>query len=104
MSLSKCVGCGYCCIKATCIVGRRIHGDKTPCPELMFEKGRYWCRWVMSQELVSENAGIVAAKALNIDAGCCCGLNTWRHDVKDRCVGPNAQTTVEEILRVIYRG
>ena len=103
--MTKCIGCGYCCTKATCIIGCELHGDKTPCPELMFAKERHWCRWVMSQELVSEDAGVTAAKALDIGAGCCSSLNTWRHEeVKDRCADPRPQLTVEDLFRGLFGG
>jgi len=83
--MAKCVGCGYCCTKAPCLIGKELHGDKIPCPELLFAQGRHWCRWVMAQELIGEGEGVTAAKALDIGAGCCSSLNTWRNEeMRDR--------------------
>jgi len=68
--MKDCVGCGYCCKKATCVIGQMHY--KTPwlgtkCPGLYRAKGRYWCA------LAALNP-----EGLAIGAGCCCPLNTDR--------------------------
>lgn len=73
----KCVGCGYCCIRAMCRFGLDKHGYHKVCPSLFWDGKKYRC------DLVKENyKNIVEAMEINI--GCCSNLNTWRNNVKER--------------------
>jgi len=66
----KCVGCGYCCLKATCGLGL-----DTPegCEFLQWNGSRYICLQALLHHA-----------ELAIGAGCTSSLNTWRKDVKRR--------------------
>ncbi len=80
--MADCVGCGFCCNKAPCAVAVRIYGNITKCPDLKwdFDGNRYICRLMT----LSGNQGFEYRKELYAGEGCCCGLNSWRGDVKDR--------------------
>ena len=69
----RCLGCGYCCIEATCSLGVSIFGTKHPCPSLFWSGEKYRCELASSHEDV-----------LYIGSGCCSPLNSWRKDVKER--------------------
>ena len=47
-----CVGCGYCCTKAPCVLAARIFEtrDWQGCPALRFHDGRHWCGLVEDAE------------------------------------------------------
>ena len=60
-----CVGCGYCCKKATCVLGLG-----SPCAYLAQHDGRYWCSLIL--------IGAVTDEELAIGAGCCSSLNSDR--------------------------
>jgi len=71
-----CVGCGYCCLTAPCLVAvlRGVvlkHGVR--CPYLYWGGTRYWC-------------GLAGTMwwELDLEEGCCSSLNTWRKDVRFR--------------------
>jgi hypothetical protein len=98
-----CIGCGYCCHKAPCAIGQRLHGNTAPCPELHFAGGRHWCRWVIAQELKQDEAeGIMAKRAIDVDGGCCSGLNSWRREpIVDRTDGPNMQRAPRSFMELI---
>jgi hypothetical protein len=78
----KCVGCGFCCQKAQCYSApiRAEYGDI--CPHLIWSKDdkRYYCDVVMGDTDMAKRLGFELA----IGLGCCCGLNSWRKDVKER--------------------
>jgi hypothetical protein len=57
----ECVGCGYCCMQSTCLLGVELFSGKYPC------KLADGCEDV-----------------LYIGSGCCSPLNSWRKDVKER--------------------
>ena len=74
-----CIGCGYCCWKCVCSVGRNrgLRYSAAPCPLLVFHDGRHWCSVVEEaqgsyRELVCHN--------LSIGAGCCESMNSWRFE------------------------
>jgi len=74
-----CLGCGWCCAKATCALGlatydilRTIGG--LPCPALYFKRGRYWCK-LYDPEKYPELFGYGCGHTLG---------NSWRKDVKER--------------------
>jgi len=78
LKVKPCVGCGYCCRKAICVLGMKIadlEGKPTDngCPYLYLE-GIYRC------ELAKNEA---YCKELFIGEGCCCSLNTDRLKVKN---------------------
>lgn len=83
--MKRCVGCGYCCIKVVCGLGQMFY--VTPpdgkCPGLVWdeEKKRYWCKLVLDTEATGDRS---ISSELSIGEGCCCGLNTWRRDVRRR--------------------
>ena len=80
----KCVGCGYCCRKATCALGavhfsRHSSGPKeslSPCPYLVRLYGRSWCGLLLSAS--EEVRKDIEDGALFVGAGCCSPLNTER--------------------------
>ena len=69
---APCVGCGFCCMKTPCGLSRLLF-DKRDCPALHWQDSRYVC----------DLASVYPAE-LRIGAGCCCNLNTWRRDVRNR--------------------
>lgn len=72
-SFPKCMGCGYCCLQATCSLGVSIFGIKHPCPSLFWNGEKYRCELVNNHE-----------DTLYIGSGCCSPLNSWRKDIKER--------------------
>ena len=79
--MRHCVGCGFCCIKSTCVLGQMWYGVEptTRCPGLVWNGERYICK------MVEERPDDESLKIeLAIGAGCCSGLNTWRRKVKER--------------------
>ena len=81
VEIKPCVGCGFCCIKAICSTGARIYGPSVNlCPALEWRETRYYCKLM---ELPNQQ-GFDYKKELYAGEGCCCNLNDWRRDVKDR--------------------
>lgn len=84
MRVEPCLGCGYCCSKATCPLGAQVYGVKFPCSGLVWNKakGRHLCK------LLLESKGQLRkfiAEGLAIGAGCSSSLfNTWREDLRNR--------------------
>ena len=75
--MADCVGCGHCCMTATCVAGVIEGADATGrCRFLVWNGSRYVC------DLVALFPGY--AELLYVGAGCCQGLNSWRADVKYR--------------------
>ena len=68
-----CLGCGYCCKKATCMLGASLHGPQAPCPELVFKDGKYRCRQVLNAD-PTRLAQLIEGLALG--EGCCSPLNS----------------------------
>ena len=70
----ECVGCGYCCMKSTCVVGQLESGLPVykPCPYLLWNDEMYRC------ELMGRG------KDVGQGWGCCSNLNSWRKNVKFR--------------------
>ena len=77
----KCIGCGYCCLKAVCLLGQ-AHGNVTHpdqrCPYLQWTNhdARYICMLYKKNPQFKDR--------LHIGAGCCSPLNTYRKEVKER--------------------
>ncbi len=70
-----CVGCGYCCKKAPCVLGTQEFGMDAPCGGLVHRYGRFRCR------IILEADGLRAKKLmkdLSRGAGCCSPLHTDR--------------------------
>lgn len=87
--MNDCIGCGYCCTKAPCLLARRIHGaGVTECPELIWEQNRHWCRLPRVQPHYIYD--------LHIGAGCCSPLNSWRREpLISRLSKPMAEVSVQ---------
>lgn len=68
-----CVGCGYCCLQATCLLGVYFFGKQYPCPALHWDGKRYRCQ--LAEEYKDD---------LYIGSGCSSPLNEWRKDVRQR--------------------
>ena len=68
-----CLGCGYCCLQATCSLGVELFGVKYPCPALIWDSTKYRCK--LAEDFKDE---------LYIGSGCCSPMNDWRKEVKKR--------------------
>lgn len=78
-----CVGCGFCCLKAPCIIAVRLYGPISKCPLLIWdkEKKRHLCKLCILPGELGERY----RKELYIGEGCCCSLcNDWRDNIQDR--------------------
>ena len=73
-----CVGCGFCCRKAPCILAS---SSQPPCSDLVEVDGRWRCGKV--QDAHPEARSILLAE-LAIGAGCCSPLNSDRHRYRPR--------------------
>lgn len=73
--LRRCVGCGYCCQQAPCALGYVLHGLGRPCPSLVEQDGRFWCRQVLEARGAARDRIV---KDLSIGGGCGSSLNTMR--------------------------
>jgi len=74
VKLEDCVGCGYCCLAARCLLSLLTFGyaDRR-CRALEWNGTRYVC-------LLAKDYGDL----LYIGAGCGSSLNSWRKDVRRR--------------------
>ena len=75
----KCVGCGYCCIKRTCVMGIRYNPKNAQrrCSFLKWDGDKYRCRLVKTMSHLK--------KEIYIGEGCPSTLfNEWRHNVQER--------------------
>ncbi len=77
-----CVGCGYCCIRATCTYGLHRHpGAKDGlCPELEWTGKRYICRMMAATSGMAD----FYREQLQAGQGCRSYLNPWRKEVRPR--------------------
>ena len=73
--VAPCIGSGFCCKKAPCWVGLRVHGPVAPCPSLVFKDERYWCGEILKADGAEEQA---LMDDLSVGAGCCANLNSDR--------------------------
>ena len=80
MPYALCVGCGYCCTKAPCAIAQRRYGYSwtSPCPELLADDGRFWCRIIANAKGQNKRD---LMKELAIGIGCTSSLNTWRRQL-----------------------
>lgn len=47
-----CNGCGWCCQQELCPVGKQVFGDiPGPCPALVPAVNRYWCGFVLTEDM-----------------------------------------------------
>lgn len=99
VDIKECVGCGYCCMKAQCGASLRLHGSGlSRCPELIWDNNdnRYICKLMR----VSGDIGFRYRQELFAGAGCCCGLNTWRNDIRNRDANSSApEIEIPEIMQ-----
>jgi len=72
----KCVGCGYCCLKAVCISVFADESGRCDYLEWREEEGRYRCALAEEDKFFALN--------VYIGKGCSSTLNTWRKEVKYR--------------------
>jgi len=70
MDFPPCVGCGYCCRKAPCVLGEGV-----PCVELVERDGRWWCGLVLAA--TGEDREMIELD-LFIGDGCCSSFNSDR--------------------------
>jgi len=88
--MRKCIGCGYCCQKAACILGAVSfveHATESGrvlshCPGLVKLYGRYWCSLMLNA--TGEEREWVGDGVLAVGAGCCSPLNTQRSELLAR--------------------
>ena len=74
-----CIGSGFCCKQAMCIVGVKVHGlISGPCPSLVFDGERHWCGEVQKAQESKKQEMI---DGLSIGAGCCSPLNSDRREM-----------------------
>lgn len=79
-----CIGCGYCCTKAQCIISIHLYGKSQKCPSLKWNGERHICNLMIDDTLLSRQY----RKELGIGLGCCSSLNSWRNEpLKDRTEG-----------------
>jgi len=77
--VKDCVGCGFCCKKASCVLSVKIYGNVDVCPALVWDEGnrRYWCKACQ----VAGELGVKYRADLSIGEGCCCSLNSDRQNI-----------------------
>ena len=81
--VEPCVGCGHCCLAATCTSGRfrmaqrGLESQGTRCAYLSWDGDRYWCG-------LAGTTNELMKKDLGHGDGCCQPLNSWRKDVRFR--------------------
>lgn len=84
LETKPCIGCGYCCAKAQCIISIRIYGRTRRCPSLRWNGQRHVCVLMLDQNLLYQQY----RKELGEGLGCCSSLNSWRSEpLKDRTEG-----------------
>lgn len=72
MDFPKCVGCGYCCLKAPCPVSIEVYGVAERCRALWWNGTMYRCGLARLYE-----------EELAIGAGCSSSLNSYRQNVRE---------------------
>lgn len=66
-----CNGCGWCCQQELCPVGKQVFGDiPGPCPALVPAANRYWCGFVLTEDMTRTPTQITIGMALGIGKGC----------------------------------
>lgn len=85
-----CIGSGYCCKKALCWIGVKVHGSiPGPCPSLVYDdkEERHWCGEILKADKEQETL----KAELYVGAGCCSSLNSDRQTGAPR---PNCANTL----------
>jgi len=80
---NQCIGCGYCCVSATCVAGVEKFGVSKPCKGLKWddENKRHYCILCIGEN----QSSFFYRKHLHIGEGCCSNLNSWRREpLQDR--------------------
>jgi hypothetical protein len=78
----ECVGCGFCCMQAPCLVSLRIYNGTKSCPAFYWNESenKYRCKLME----LKGSQGFKYREELSAGAGCCSGLNSWRQNVINR--------------------
>lgn len=76
-----CNGCGYCCREEVCAIGKEIYGHEqsAPCPALLKENGRYWCSFVLAEDMLRRPS--IIGNALGIGKGCCADDSVFEEEL-----------------------
>lgn len=100
IKVKSCVGCGFCCIKAKCQAALRIYGSGVEtCPALIWDNDRYHCHLMR----LDGDLGLFYRKELYAGEGCCCDLNTWRNDVKNRTESEYKPFQLDSIFQMFLK-
>ena len=78
LEVEPCTGCGHCCCQAVCFLGQRrdIKVDNTPCPMLIWDGQRHWCKIILQEPRLH--------KVIS-DSGCpSTAFNDFRADIQNR--------------------
>jgi hypothetical protein len=68
---SPCNGCGMCCKEETCKIGIEAFGNVSPCPALRFIGTRYFCGFVLAEDVARQEFPTpFLSNALGIRKGC----------------------------------
>lgn len=70
---APCNGCGWCCTREVCGIGKTVFGQdqEAPCPALVDDGKRYYCALVITEENSPLRANPLIAISLGIGKGCC---------------------------------
>ena len=99
--MRECVGCSFCCSKAPCGVALRVYGPVTSCPALIYDKEE--ARWFCKLCQLPGEQGAAYREELSVGAGCCCGLNSWRHNIPTPQDKETQQDLVSDDCRVLLK-
>ena len=96
-NIKKCIGCGFCCIKARCVASQRLYQSAEVCPALKWDGKRHFCDLMFLPGIIGEGY----RKELYAGEGCCSNLNSWRTEpLQDRRV---SKKTSKEILPKLFQ-
>lgn len=100
-SFQKCVGCGFCCMKAKCYASARLYPSADSCPALIWSESdtRYICNLMTIPGKVGEGY----REELYAGAGCGSSLNTWRLDVKKREKVNNSIKNLDSLFQMFLK-
>ncbi len=83
ITVKDCIGCGFCCVKTTCMAGLENYDSSRPCKGLVWDdfETRHYCKLCRGDN----QPAYFYRKHLHVGAGCCAGLNSWRREpLQDR--------------------
>jgi hypothetical protein len=92
-----CVGCGFCCVKAPCLLVQFRGGEWRGCPYPGFDGNRHQCGFVIVEAFRPGLLKINVQEELAIGEGCCCAMNSWRR-------GPLIDRTIRLVLINVVEG